>query len=553
MPDIRRIKARLEGLKKERQRYEGKWRDIGDFIYPEATAFVEDYDKEVDSEDDAILNSVPVTAHRILASGMQAGLTSPSRPWFRLDLPDQRLTEYPAVKDWLKRVEDMMYIIFAKSNFYDATANLYYQLSGPGNGAFSIFEDFETAIRCSCYSAGGYWLANDPKGRVNRFARCWKMTTHQMVSEFGLDRVSPQVRNSHNRGDYDTAWTVYQMIEPNAEMRKDAFGWRGKPFVSLWWEEGGSPDGFLRIGGFEEFPVMCPRWGKVDNRVYSRSPSWIALPDAKMLMKYEEAEALAIDRMVDPPLIAPSAAYDKLDLMPGGISFFDEQTGGQGVRSLYEHMNVPVQALDMKIAVIQERIKSVFFNDLFLMISMADKSGVTAREIAAKESEKLIMLGPVLESAKSEFLDPCIDRVFGIAGRVGLLPRPPKELEGMPLQVDYISILAQAQKLVGLSAMSDLVMYIGNGAQIEQAGVAKFDFDQYIDEVGHMLGVPPGVIRSDDEVAEIHAAQQQAMAQQQALEQAQAAANTAKTASETPVGESNALEALMNMSGGGQM
>ena len=105
MPDIKRIKARLEGLKKERQRYEGKWRDIGDFIYPEATTFIEDYEKEIDSEDDAILNSVPVQAHRILASGMQAGLTSPSRPWFRLDLPDQRLTEYPAVKDWLKRTK----------------------------------------------------------------------------------------------------------------------------------------------------------------------------------------------------------------------------------------------------------------------------------------------------------------------------------------------------------------------------------------------------------------------------------------------------------------
>ncbi|MEG1913296.1 MAG: portal protein, partial [Cloacibacillus sp.] len=175
MPDIKRIKARLEGLRKERRKYEGKWRDIGDFIYPEATAFIEDYEKEIDAEDDAILNSVPVQAHRVLASGMQAGLTSPSRPWFRLDLPDQRLTEYPAVKDWLKRTEDMMYIIFAKSNFYDATSNLYYQLSGPGNGAFAVFDDFETAIRCHCYSVGEYWLANDPKGRVNRFARCWKM------------------------------------------------------------------------------------------------------------------------------------------------------------------------------------------------------------------------------------------------------------------------------------------------------------------------------------------------------------------------------------------
>lgn len=553
MPDVRRIKERLEGLKRERKRYEGKWRDIRDFIYPEATAFIEDYDKEVDSEDDAILNSIPMTSHRILASGMQAGLTSPSRPWFRLDLPDQRLAEYPAVKDWLKRTEDMMYIIFAKSNFYDATANLYYQLSGPGNGAFSIFEDFDTVIRCRSYCAGSYWLSNDAKGRADRFARVWKMTALQMVSESGLDKVSNQVRHCYDRGDYDTPWTVYQMIEPNKEVRRDALGWKGKPFVSLWWEEDGRPDGFLRIGGFEEFPVMCPRWGKVDNRVYSRSPSWTALPDARMLMKYEEAEALAIDRMVDPPMVAPSMADGKLDLMPGGVSFFDEQAGAHGIHSVYEHLNVPVQALDSKILAIQERIKNVFFNDLFLMISMSERSNVTAREIAAKEGEKLIMLGPVLESAKSEFLDPCIDRVFGVANRAGLIPEPPKELEGMPLQVDYISVLAQAQKLVGLSAMSDLTMYISGGVQIEQFGVPKFNLDQYIDEVGHMLGVPPGVIRSDEEAEKLRAAQMQAAAQQQVLDQAQAAAGAVKTAADAKVGEGSALDALLNMAGGGTM
>lgn len=551
MPNVKDVKKRFDELKHERTKYEAKWKEINDFIYPECLAFPEDHDKEVDSEDDAILNSLPTTAHRVLASGMQAGLTSPSRPWFRLDLPDQSLAEYPSVKEWLKRTEDIMYLIFAKSNFYDATANMYYQLSGPGNGAFSIFDDFNAVIRCKSYSAGSYWLENDASGRVGSFARSWRMTTGQMVEEFGIDRVSHQVRNDYQAGRRYGYNTVYQMIERNDGVIKNAVGWRGKPYVSLWWEEASNQDEFLRMGGFEEFPVMCPRWAKSAERVYSRSPSWLALPDARMLMHFEESEALAYDRIIDPPLIAPSSAENKLDLMPGGISYYDETVGTKGIRNAYENMSIPIQALDAKIAVIQERIKNIYFNDLFLMISMSERSGVTAREIAAKESEKLIMLGPVLESAKSEFLDPCIDRVFGIALRHGLIPPPPEELAGIPLQVDYISILAQAQKLVGLSAMQDLLGYIKGSAELEQ--VPKFNADQYIDEVSHMLGIPPGVIRSDDEVQAIRQAQQQAMAQREALSQAEQAAGAARTAAETPVGENNALQAVLDMAGGAAM
>jgi len=551
---VEKMKARVAGLKQERTLYEQKWKDIRDYICPGTTAFPEEENLEVDSEDDAILNTVPSVAHRVLTSGMQAGLTSPSRPWFRLDVPDIGLSEFPPVQTWLKKAQDSMYMVYAKSNFYDSTQNLYGQLGGPGTGAMSMFSDFEHVIRSRTYSAGSYWISNNASGRVDTFCREWYMTTAQAVEEFGYDKVSSAIRYAYDRGDYFQKWKVIQLIEPNRSVIKGAYGWKGKPYVSLWWEDGGNTKDFLRIGGFSIFPVLCPRWFTADNKTYARSPSWTALPDCKMLMKLEESINLGFDRIVDPPITAPSSAEGKIDTLPGGISYYDEPVGTKGIHSLFEHMNPPIQALDAKVSKLEEHIKTVFFNDLFLMISMMDRSGTTAREIAAKEGEKLIMLGPVIERTKSEMLDPCIDITFDIAFKAGLIPPPPPELEGVPLNVDYISILAQAQKMIGLSAMNELVANIGSLIGIGKAEVIdKLDADQYIDETARMLGIPPGVIVSDEEVANIRQMKAQRAAQTEALQQGQAMAEGAKSLSETPIGDKNALEALMDMTGGGVM
>jgi hypothetical protein len=77
---------------------------------------------------------------------------------------------------------------------------------------------------------------------------------------------------------------------------------------------------------------------------------------------------------------------------------------------------------------IQQRIKDIFFNDLFLMISNLDTVR-TATEIDARREEKLVMLGPVLERLQTEGQDPIIDRVFGIMSRGGLFEDPPGDCQ----------------------------------------------------------------------------------------------------------------------------
>src|SRR5690606_2818780 len=165
---------------------------------------------------------------------------------------------------------------------------------------------------------------------------------------------------------------------------------------------------------------------------------------------------------------------------------------------------------------------------LFLMLAMDNRQQpAPAREIQERHEEKLLMLGPVLERQNDDLLDPLIDRAFAIMARRGLLPPPPPELQGVELRVEYVSILAQAQKMVGTSSLQRLTEYVGGLATIDPQVLDKFDRDQAVDEYADMLGVPPKVVRSDEDVLQIR---QQRARQQQAQQAAMAAAQMAQTA-----------------------
>lgn len=146
------------------------------------------------------------------------------------------------------------------------------------------------------------------------------------------------------------------------------------------------------------------------------------------------------------------------------------------------------------------------------------------------------MLGPVLENIHTELLDPLVERAFGMMERNGEIVDPPPQLEGEPLKVEYISILAQAQQAVGIAGIERTMGFVGNMAGINPDILDKIDFDQTVDEYSSMSGVPPTIIRSDDMVESLRAARAQ---QQQAAQMAEMAgpikdsAQAAKLLSET--------------------
>jgi hypothetical protein len=489
---------------------------------------------------------------------MMAGLTSPARPWFRLITPDPDFMEFAPVRRWLYICELRLREVFSKSNFYNVLFTTYQDLGVIGTHAMTMLEDLKDTLRCYPYTPGRYAIATDDRGVVDTVYREVPMQVRQAVMAFGIENVSTRTKNLYNGKGKDQWIDILHSIQPNMDAEYGKADNRNLPYYSCYFEADQPDDTkFLKEGGFYEFPGLCPRWDLAESEdIYGSSPAMDALGDARALQLQQKRKAQAIDKHVDPPMVAhPDLKHQRTSLLPGDVTYaaFSNTGGAPGFQPAYL-IKPEITALREDIGEIQDRIRRAMYEDLFLMLTLSDRREITAEEIRERHEEKLLMLGPVLERLNDELLDPAIDRAFAICLRAGLIPEAPPEIQGVDLRVEYISVLAQAQRLVATQGLERLTTYVGVVAKAQADSqqpisiMDKIDFDEAIDEYGYALGVPPKIIRSKEEVEALRAER----AQQQQAEMAAAAAKpvsdyakAAQTLSETQVNGTNALEAVV--------
>ena len=541
-------------LETERSSFISHWRDIADYVLPRRVRFTLSDTNRGDKRNQKIVDNSATLAARTLRSGMMAGLTSPARPWFRLTTPDPGLAEFGPVRQWLDLVRARMATVFLQSNLYNALPVIYGDQGTFGTAAMVVMEDTEDVIRCYPLSIGAYCIGNDERLRVCTLLRELRLTVRQVVARFGrrqdgtIDwtRISQAVRSLWDAGTLEAWVDVIHAVTPNDEYDERRLESKHKPWYSCYYERGGNASMLLSEAGFDEFPVLAPRWDTGADDIYGTScPGMDALGDIKALQTMQKRKAEAVEKMVRPPMVGPSHLKNaKASILPGDITYLDVREGQQGFRPAHE-VNPRIAELSQDIKEHQYRISRAFFEDLFLMLAQSDRREITAREIEERHEEKLLALGPTLERENDELLDPLVDRTFSIMLRRNLIPPPPEELQGVELKVEYISVMAQAQKLVGLSGLERFSGYVGNLAGVKPDVLDKVDLDQAVDEYGEMTGVPPRVIVPDERVAEIRAARAQAAENAQRLAALEQAAKGAKLLSETDTRGDNALTALL--------
>ncbi|MDZ7918507.1 portal protein [Rhodoferax sp.] len=466
-----------------------------------------------------ILDSTGTKALRTCSAGIMSSATSPARPWFRLTTSDPKLDESVNVKLWLAGVERSMRMVFSKSNTYLGLHRMYDELIAFGTASNIVLPNFQNVIHHHSLTAGEYAIATNADGVVDTLYREFQMTCGQMVKEFGTDRVGDNVRNAFTAGRLGQWFTVMHCIEPRADRDTGKRDNLNMPWKSVYFELGVNETQLLRETGFKSFPALCPRWMLAGGDIYGSSPGMDALGDIKQLQHEQFRKGQAIDFMTKPPLQASGNMVNKeIDSLPGGVTYVDQVGAQSGVRNLFD-TRIDLSHLLMDINDVRERIRGAFFADLFLMLSGAADGRKTATEVAELHEEKMLMLGPVSERLHNELLGPKIDMTFEYMVQAGMVPRPPDELNGMELNVEYVSVLAQAQRAVATNSTDRYVMGLGQVAQFKPDVLDKLDADKWADEYADMLGINPELIVANDQVALIR--KQRAQAQQAAQQAAQ--------------------------------
>lgn len=558
-------------LRNERITFKSYWRDLSDYILPRRSRFFVSDANRGDRRNLKVIDSTATLASRTLSSGLMTGVTSPARKWFKLNTDDKELNDVPAVRSYLAEVGDIMRTTFLQSNLYNILPTLYGDLGTFGTGCIFQEEDMDDVTNFTSFLVGSYMIGTDSRGRVKVFFREFQMSVRQIVEKFGVidpenpqkidwSNISQSVKDQWDNHQHETQIDVSHFVLPNEGYRPQRIESKYKKYKSVYYEKGTSStsnhntassaserDVFLSERGYDFFPVMAPRWEVAGEDVYgTNAPGMIALGDVKQLQLGEKNIARALDQKVKPSMVGPTTLKNRnSSILPGDITFIDESEGSAGFRRLFE-IDFDIREMEQKQEQVRQRISRAYYEDLFLMLANSSRRQITAREVEERHEEKLLALGPVLERINQDLLDPLIENTFNILDKQGKLPHVPEELEGKDYSVEYVSVMAQAQKFAGIGLIERFIGFAGQAGQLDPQAMAKVNVDEAIQQYGDIIGIDSDLIKSKDELEALkqeQAAQQQA--EQEAIE-AQSMVDAGKTLSETKMNEDTALQQVLS-------
>lgn len=521
--------------------YFTNWSDLANFILPRRSLWLTQSVGNMPNPNSnyrgreinqAIVDPTATYAVRVAAAGLMSGLASPSRPWFKMIPAIKGVPMDSDGRGWLDDVEDRFYTVLAGSNFYSSFAQECEDLLVFGTAPSVMYEDDKDIIRLYNYCVGEYYLSVDTAQRVDGVYRLFVMTVQQMVGFFGVDNCPQDVQELWKQKGAGLAIEkiIGHAIEPNYSIYPDDAGvipgnftWR-----EIYWTYGAGANRPLSRRGFVEQPFTCARWSTQSNDAYGRSPGMDVLPDVIQLQVETRRKAEGIEKQVRPPLVADMSLKNQpSSTLPGHVTYVNQLGPDKGMRPIYQ-VNPDLKAMVEDISQIQQRIQRGLFNDLFLMLEQFPQQGkMTAYEVAQKIQEKLQVLGPVIESMLGD-LKLKLKRLYRIMQRKNMLPPPPDSMKGIPLDIEFVSILALAQKAAATGGIERIVALVGNMVAVYPGAASVLNFEETIREMNDLLGNPDKILHSAEEV---QAAVQQQNQQAQAQAQAQQAESVAKTAS----------------------
>ena len=510
MKELKALVSHLEGLREKRL---AQQLEIGKLILPSRGLFK---GEETECLRDAnLFNPAAQRALRKAAAGMTQAIPPASNPWFRHAFLSRDDREVTYANEFVDAVDSRIRSVLSDGGFYQAIHAFNKELLGFGCALIYCEESLKTVARFSCQTCGTYAVALDAERMLSCVVRRLRMTPTEMRERFGEDNLSSVTREllkTKPYGPVDVVHIVRKRTDGDVR-RKDS---RNMPFASYWYEENG--EGLLNESGFRSMPFFFTTWEDARG-IYGTGPGDDALADQKGIEAWERRKAVGIEKMIDPPLLAPGTLKRHVRAAPGETVSDTAFGQSNGLRPLYEvNFGTAVQYVQEEINQIAMRLEDVMMANIFANMALETRpSNITAYEYMDRRRRSAELMGPTVSSYEPRVLSPLIERVYMLLDDVGLLPLLPDGLsEWATLDVSYQSPMAQMLEQSGAVATAQFMEQIAPLVQIVPAIMDKINTDQMIDELAPRMGVPASIINSDEQTAAIRQQRAEAQAAQQA-------------------------------------
>jgi len=150
-------------------------------------------------------------------------------------------------------------------------------------------------------------------GPIDTIYREDEPTVEQLVTEYGIENVSPDVRAKFQNEKFDEVIKICVAIYPRKLSVPGSRLVKKLPFESCHTEI--ATKHLLRESGYHEFPCVVPRWMLTPGTCYATGPMSVALGSIRTLNDIKAMELLALD-------ISVAGMYLAVDdgvLNPGSI------------------------------------------------------------------------------------------------------------------------------------------------------------------------------------------------------------------------------------------
>jgi hypothetical protein len=388
-------------------------------------------------------------------------------------------------------------------------------------------------------TAGEYCISQDDRREVDGVYRTVYLNASQLAKKFGKDKLPREIKDELKRNGQGNPFKVHpvaHVIRNRDFYNPGMIDSLNMPFGSTYVLE--DEKKIIHTSGFREWPCAVPRWTLTGSDPYGNGPCSEILGDVKSLQELVYDKLMALSLMIKPPMKAPSSLKGAVGSIEAGSVVYGDRADIEKFETIMDVVPNLAQ-FNQDIGDLRQQIRQGMYNDLFLSL-LEEKGRMTATEVAERHEEKLLLLGDVIERQFTDLLNPTIDRTFAIMFRNGMIPPVPQILidaapegsKSIGLKVEFVSLLAQAQKLVTTQSIRAVTSYAIEMADAVPAVLDNVDFDAAITEYSESVSAPPNLMTSEEVKMQIR--QQRALAQQaqaQAEQEALAVDNAQKLGS----------------------